>query len=383
MKPVKKLLYYSRINSQDPVNKGAVQKCKALMKGFQRLGWQADMVWLHGDGILFYDEILFPFKFADNAESWKNILFNHLLFDWIIAKKIDFTQYQLFFVRYPLSHPGFLWLLKKAKKANPQLKILLEVPTYPYNLEHQSFPRKMQQWLDRLLLPFLNRYVDLTLHYGEFSSLFGIPSFGLRNGVDVTSIKLSDASPQPGKVRLLAVGNWNFWHGLDRLILGLATFYKSGRTSLKVELTIVGGGRELSSYQALVTKYGLNKWVRFVPPTEGKELDAIFDQADLGVGCLGIHRKNVLLDSSLKHRQYCAKGLPFVLSTTDPDFPDTLNWVHYEKTDDSPISIERLVHFNKTCQTLPWLRADIRKYAVDHLDWCIKLGSIPFLSGVD
>ncbi|MEO1263435.1 MAG: hypothetical protein AAFZ15_31785 [Bacteroidota bacterium] len=375
-----KILYYSRINCNDPFRKGIVQKYRGIINGLKRLDWQTDIVWYNEKGILINDNLCYAFDFSEQSNAVKNIIFNHLHYDRIISRKVDFTEYEVFIVRYPLSHPGFIWLLRKAKKINPKLKVIVEVPTYPYKKEHNNLPRKIQQLLDQFFIPFLKFYVDLILHYGTFDSLFQIPSIGIRNGVDVPFIKPSTSSPQKGTVRLLAVGNWNFWHGLERIILGMANFERlnyEGKN--RVELTIVGGGREISFYKELVDKNKLNTKVTFVSPTEGDALDQIFDAADVGIGCLGMHRKNVVLDSSLKHRQYCARGLPFLLSTLDPDFPDTLPWVNYVEPSDEPIDIQRICNFFKGIDDKLILRKEIRKYAERNLDWSVKFKSVPVI----
>ncbi len=376
----RKGIYYCRINSHDPVNKGAVQKCHGLMEGFRSLGWDMDIVWYSEAGILVNDQVVFRFPFATTTEAWRNVLFNHLLFDQQVLKTVNFAQYELFFVRYPLSHPGFLRLLRKAKLTNPALKILLEIPTYPYHLEHSGIARRLQMGVDKLCSRYLKNWVDKTVHYGQFEHIFGIPSIALRNGVEVSAIPVSKAISQPGVLRLLAVGNWNFWHGLDRLLTGLAEYYNTGDPSIKIELTIIGEGRELFNYKSFVRKNSIENSVRFMPPIDGVALDCLFDKADICIGCLGIFRKNVKLDSSLKHRNYCARGLPFILTTTDPDFPKELPWVLYFAENESPISLDNLILFHTALCVRQDVRSEIRRYAEDNLDWSNKLKNIPALN---
>lgn len=374
-KAKKKILLYTRINSTDPINLGAVKKYRGLLKGFRDLGFKADILWLSEKGLLFIEQTLFHFRLKTSMESVRNIFFNFLLLDWHIARRIDFTAYDIFFVRFPLCHPMFLYLLRKAKKSNPTMEIWLEVPTYPYHLELKGFLRNMQYRIDHLLQPLLKRYVGKVVHYGQFPSLFDIPAVGIGNGVDVASLPISLAEPVEGKLRLLAVGNWNQWHGLDRLLNGLAIYFADGPDQV-VELAIVGGGRELPVLIELADKHKLTDFVKFIPPTEGLELDTLFNHADIAIGTLGIHRKNVNLDSSLKHREYCARGIPFVLSSPDPDFPAGLPWTYYVPADDSAISISDVLVFWDKIKKKEDLNERIRKFAMDRIDWRIKLESM-------
>ena len=84
---------------------------------------------------------------------------------------------------------------------------------------------------------------------------------------------------------------------------------------------------------------------------------------------MGIHRKGVLYDSSLKHREYCSRGLPFILSAPDLDFPRRviLSW-NMCLIMIPDINLESLLEV-----FLKWKekdrRKEIRKYAEEHLTW--------------
>lgn len=271
-----KILLYARINSNDPVNLGAVNKYKGILQGFRTLGFQADLVWQGEKGLLFNEEVYHAFRLNVSMESCRNIFFNFILFDWHVARRINFADYDIFWVRFPLCHPAFIMLLREAKLQNPLLKIWLEVPTYPYNLEHHSILRKLQFRIDQYLQQKLKKYVDRVLHYGNFSELFGVPAIGIRNGVNVAEIPISSAIPKKGMIRLLAVGNWNYWHGLDRLIKGLGLYYQKGPINTEIELTIIGGGRMIDTYKRLVIEENINNKVKFEPPMDAADLDYYF-----------------------------------------------------------------------------------------------------------
>lgn len=102
-------------------------------------------------------------------------------------------------------------------------------------------------------------------------------------------------------------------------------------------------------------------------------MDILFNNTDIAIGTLGIYRKNVALDSSLKHREYCARGVPFVLSSDDPDFSVELPWVHYVAADDSAVSLFDLIQFWKNIKKRAVVKEEIRKFAVERIDWYVKL----------
>ena len=105
---MKKGLYYARIHRHDPVNLGAVKKCHGIMEGFRQLGCKMDMVWYDSEGVVFNEEVIFRFPLSTNSGAIRNILFHQLFFDIALTNRLDFRQYDFLFLRYPLSHPGFI-----------------------------------------------------------------------------------------------------------------------------------------------------------------------------------------------------------------------------------------------------------------------------------
>jgi hypothetical protein len=119
---------------------------------------------------------------------------------------------------------------------------------------------------------------------------------------------------------------------------------------------------------------GIDDHVRFHGLKSGPELDAMFDEANIALDSLAIHRLHLLRSSSLKAREYCARGIPFVLASDDPDFPPELPFVHRVPSDDAPLDLSALVEFYAQLrQTTPKVHQQMRHYAEEHLTWKTKL----------
>ena len=109
----------------------------------------------------------------------------------------------------------------------------------------------------------------------------------------------------------------------------------------------------------------------------GTELDALFADADLALGSLGMHRLGLHRSSSLKAREYCARGVPFVLGSDDPDFPDGIPFVHQVAADESPIDVSALADFvDNLRERSPDASIVMRRYAEQRLTWNAKLEPI-------
>jgi len=170
-------------------------------------------------------------------------------------------------------------------------------------------------------------------------------------------------------LQLLCVASVSRWHGLDRLLRGLATY--DGIPN--VILHIAGDGPELPRLRKMASDLGIGNRVFFHGFTTGKALDALFDQCHIAVGSLGIHRKGLTQTSELKGREYCARGIPWIIACKDPDFPDDFPYILRVPADESSVNIENVVEFAKKVFADPDHPQKMRRYAEEHLDWSVKM----------
>jgi len=366
---MKGLVYY-RINRDDLTNIGVLKKCLAQVEAFKRLDVEIDLVFLSDKGILLNDQLIHNFSesiFKSSFSKYQFYFFNLLP---IITKHLTFEDYNFIYFRYALSHPTLIRFLKTAKDQHPSIKIISEMPTFPYDKEKVSIVDRLSLKMDQNYRKKLPLYVDRITHYGLESEIFSIPTIPISNGIDFKKVTVSKGPQKEKSIRLIALANWSNWHGLDRLIEGFKNYYSTETQEISISLTVIGNGKVIPAYKDLVNKYGLQKVVHFLPPMSNKQLDHHFDNADIGIGTLGIHRKNIPIDSSLKHREYCARGIPFLLAGNDLDFPAHLPFVLKCEPTDESIDLKSLIVFwEDLVKNGKVKKEDIRKYAEDQLDW--------------
>ena len=210
---------------------------------------------------------------------------------------------------------------------------------------------------------------EITLYEVKRSGDQKKPHVTIGNGINVDTVPMKNAFPFHGSpVHLLCVSNVSKWHGLDRLIRGMSTF--SDRR--KIHLHIVGSGEELPVIKKMVNDLSLNDAVFFYGPLHGKELDELFNRCDIGVGTLGIHRKGLHEASTLKAREYCARGMPFIEGTSDLDFPPDFPYILHIPADESPVDIPAVIRFTELIYADLSFPVKMREYARNSLDWSIK-----------
>ena len=113
----------------------------------------------------------------------------------------------------------------------------------------------------------------------------------------------------------------------------MGEYYKNGGTREAV-FHLVGDGSELPLYKKLVEEYGLERRVRFYGFLSGEPLSQVYNRADIAVSCLGMYRKGMDRESSLKSREYSARGLPIIaVSPVDifpEDWPYPVSYTHLD-----------------------------------------------------
>ena len=165
----------------------------------------------------------------------------------------------------------------------------------------------------------------------------------------------------------------SFWHGVDRFIRGLHEYNAHYANSTKIVLHIVGDGPELPHLKELTAELNQQDNVIFHGFKSGKELDEMFDMCHIALDALAGFRKGLTETSSLKSREYCARGIPFIASSKDADFPDGWEYVQKIPDDESPVDMNTVISFANRVVTNPNHPQKMREYAEEHLDWNAKM----------
>ena len=287
------------------------------------------------------------------------------ILEYVKREKIEFV-----YIRYiQLANPFYNKFLRDIKNAGAI--VYLEIPTYPYDGEYTvGLMKKIQKKIEKVYRQRFYKYVDRIVTFVEKDTIFNIPTVRISNGVNMDKIPERKVKEHKG-INLVGVAMLCKWHGYDRLIEGIHDYYKNGGT-VDVQFFIVGdGGTVLSDYQERVDRYKLNSHIHFEGVKSGSELDDYFDNADMAIGCLACHRKNVKSVKSLKNVEYAARGIVFCYSEENSDF-DNAPYVLKIPADESPIDVPQILEFIDHHQFQP---EEIRK-TVENLSWKIQMQKV-------
>lgn len=234
------------------------------------------------------------------------------------------------------------------KKHNPNCKIVLEIPTFPYDKEMSSlieFPRLIKDRWNRRKLKF---YVDRIVTFSQNEYIFNIPTIRTMNGLDFDTVTLrkSPVVDDSGVVHAIMVANFAPWHGLARLIDSMRLFYNDEREK-KFVLHVVGAGDTVDREKKRIENTLLESYVVFHGKLFGERLDRLYDEVTLAIDTCDDKYQGVAISSSLKTREYVAKGLPVVGAMT-VDLMQFMPDYFYRIPDGKIIDIQRIIDFHDT-----------------------------------
>lgn len=267
---------------------------------------------------------------------------------------------------------------RDVKKNNPKCRILLEIPTYPYDKEIlrsvKDIPIYLKDVFNRLRF---RRYVDRIVTFSSDERIWGIPTIQTINGYNFDEEPLRNVRVMDDWIHVIGVAVFAPWHGYDRFLVGLGQYYRNGGNR-KIMVHFVGGGVSVPEYKALVEEYGLQEHVVFHGWKSGEELRKAYDMADISLDMLGRHRTDCYTCSSLKSRETGAKGLPMITACQIDYMPQEYPYRLQVSFDDEPVNIEEVIAFfdsiyvesGKTAQEIA---NEIRQFAKQRCSMAIAM----------
>jgi len=319
--------------------------------------------------------------YMDEKNTKKRIIDEKVIADYgngilsKILKRTDFSaisnyvkdnQIDLVYIRS--NHNANLFTINMVKKMKAYgAKVVMEIPTYPYDNEYKAQGISRQIFQDKIFRNQLAKHLDAIVTFSDYDIIFGKQTIKISNGIDFDSVKMKATTNDTLKeLNLIGVAEIHEWHGFDRIVRGLAEYYSKPQEYL-VMFHVVGyffsTGIE-NEFKKIITDNHMEDYVILYGKKHGAELDNLFDKCDFGIGSLGRHRVGIDKIKTLKNREYAARGIPFIYSETDSDF-DSKPYVLKAPADESPIDIQKIIDFYKNNNMSP---IEIRESIAD-LSW--------------
>lgn len=367
--PTLKGLYFTSVNKDQLRNKRIIDKCLGQIDCFTKKDWHTDFICQSDEGLLFNGNKI-GIKGRSQFVKWLQEKSFTLFGNFREVKNICAREsYDYVYFRHSFFNPAALRLFKRIKRINPQTIIIVEISTYPYKQEFKGPVKRILSWVDLLSARALRNNVDYVASCSPDEHILNIPvlhfSNGLMRSVDTNVARI----PNFDALRMVAIAsNISYWHGFDRIIAGVQTYMKAG--GKKIRLDIIGEGTAKKELQQQVQSLGLQDVIFFIDKIPSEEVINRLRDYDLAFSTLGMHRKGVHYDSSMKSRDYAYAGVPFVLCTPDASFEtDGPYWKYVPNTNEA-IDIAASIQFLEQLQlSHPDYQHELSAFATKTLDW--------------
>ena len=334
----------------DPSN-GISKKISYQLEAFKANGHETHLCYMDENGSkrrYADDTVIADYGNGKRGKILKRTEFRSIV-DYAITQQIDFVYIR----SNHNANPFTIHMIRRMKKVG--MKVVMEIPTYPYDQEYFNKAMRRQLIQDKLFRNIFAKQLDAIVTFSEEDIIFGQQTIRISNGIDFNSVRMKKESHHPdNELNLIGVAEIHRWHGFDRVIQGLAEYYSKPR-DMKVYFHMVGyffSPVEEAEITEIIKKHHLEPYIILYGKKHGEELDEIFDQCDFGIGSLGRHRVGIDHIKTLKNREYAARGIPFIYSETDTDF-DNKPYVLKMPADESAINIENIIRFYQQLAITP------------------------------
>ena len=362
-------IYYYYIDKEK--KNGIEKKVLSQIELFKKKGFECEL-------------ITYPYVHSFKTKILGRLPFTNVDPKWEYDNK--FEKIDFIYLRRPFNMSyGFRKFLKNVKKNNLHVKIIVEIPTYPYDHEltdnFMNYPLLIK---DRYNRKHMKGLIDCWTVIGEIDNrekLWDIPIIPFINGIKIDEIQPKEDKHVANEINLICVSTFEMWHGYDRLLKGLGKYYRDTQTPRNVQLYMVGDGLEKEKYSKIIYEEGIEEYVHLKGMLYKQELDKLYDLADIAIECLGMYRKKMNLSSSLKSREYLAKGLPIVAACKNDVIGEETSPYYLElENSEKDIDVSRIVEFYDkiypTEESHTIVANKIRKYAENKIDLNVTMQPI-------
>lgn len=234
------------------------------------------------------------------------------------ADRLDTERPDALYIRLMIPSVRLCRLINRAKELGAT--IYYEIPTYPYWGEQFKTAKIKLKAIVKIMLdilfayPIYNKIDHLVIVRSNSKKRTFSKMVEISNGVDVQKIapKNYDNYKDDGVIRFVGVGTIFPYHGYDKFFRALAKCGEKYEDKV-IETHIVGNSDTIEELKRMAADLGLKRVV-FDGIRTTEELNQMYEEFDMGLGCLALYRRNADIDTTLKIVEYYCRGVPVVTS---------------------------------------------------------------------
>ncbi|MBS3912907.1 MAG: hypothetical protein KG003_00255 [Bacteroidetes bacterium] len=237
-------------------------------------------------------------------------------------------------------------------------------------IEHQFIPLSNEEIFGRLIAGKVNFILGVTREIAEWNqkrSLFRKPPiFSLGNGVSAEGVSPHSGVNFDGKtikfMILIGAAKGATWNGIERILKSM----KQYKGEYKLELHVAGITDELEGVkEPFIVQHGF---------LSGGALEQLVENCHIAFGAFAMDKIQLTEGSTMKMREYAARGIPCVYGHEDADYIPLVNMgLAYRVKTPEAFAFQDVVQFAVKAMSIPNYADKIRDYAVNHLDFKVKM----------
>ena len=280
------------------------------------------------------------------------------LFDWAIEQKYD-----LIYIRRLMSK--LFYAAPFIRAAGRIIPIVYEIPTFPLDT-NETMLYRLRDLLEMKLYSTLNDSIALTAVILRQDMELPDNWISFHNGIDISGYRVTPVPELSNEIRFIIIANMAEWHRYDRMIHSM----KKYDGPYKLHLTVIAPeNNTVSELKHLAEETGLNDRIDFKGQRDILEIREISKTCHIGIGQLSWSTDCSSQINTLKTKEYCAMGLPFVLSCRDTSFDSDYPYAYLLKNMDDELDLEDVIKWYEDVHRNPGYRQEMYDYAKENLQF--------------
>lgn len=356
-------IYIAAIDSCQATEKGVITKINGQIKAFSEFNINMDFAYIKEKNVFLNDILI-----KKHLNKPTNFFFHRYIREYMLK---DLKKYDFAYIRFSRGDLQYYNLIKLLSKNG--IKVIIEIPTYPYKQQYNYLNIKhlLYAFLDILIWKKIKKYIYRIAVTSNIEYIEGVKCINIFNGIDINTLSVNKSKYDGKTINMVGIANISKWHGYDRIIRGMNSFYNKNN-SHKVKFYLIGEGNEKQNLINLVGDLNLENVVEFLGVKTGDELNKELDRMHIGISSLALFRAGGGHDP-IKTKEFIGRGMPVVLGYNDKLVDMNLSYVMKVEEDDSEIDINNIIYKydNMNCN-----KDEIRKYAEENLSWTSQISKI-------
>ncbi len=245
------------------------------------------------------------------------------------------------------------------------IPIVYEIPTYPLDT-NETILYKLRDFLEMQLYGSLKNSIAITAVILRQDTPIPQNWISFHNGIDISNYSVTRIPELDNEVRFLIVANIADWHRYDRMIHAMHDYH--GGYSL--HLTVISPDNDIvKSLKQLALHLNIDTMVEFVGAKDISGIKELAGNCHIGIGQLSLSADCSPQINTLKTKDYCAMGLPFVTSCRDTSFESDFPYSYVLKDMDSTLDLEDIIHWYENIRKNPAYKQEMYDYAKEYLQF--------------